>query len=97
MKHSAHTLDPYLDDNDFLELSDRAYRTFKTWWVTPQDYEEGYREKLLDYMEAEILDFVNSEAVDDFGYKYGQLFGNGYREVAERIVDFIKPKIFERL
>lgn len=95
-KHSAHTFNKYLDDNDFLMLSDRLYNDFVKQQVSIDDFmEEEFRDRLIEYAKDMIVDFVNEEAVNNFGYKYGQLYGRGYYNVAEDLIDYIENKFKE--
>ena len=92
-KHNSHTYDDYLDDDDFLTIAKRAYESFVSQRVSIEDFtEEEYREKLIDEVTDMIIDFVDQEAVNNFGYKYGELYGPGYENVAEHIVDFLEDK-----
>lgn len=95
-KHGAHTYDDYLDDDDFIMLSDRLYNDFVKQQVCIDDFiEEEFRDKLIEYAKDMIMDFVDEEAVNNFGYKYGQLYGSGYYNVAEHLIDYIENKFKE--
>ncbi len=95
-KHSAHTFNKYLDDNDFLMLSDRLYNDFVKRQVSIDDFiEEDFRDRLIEYAKDMIVEFVNEEAVNNFGYKYGELNDRGYYKVAEDLIDYVENKFKE--
>ena len=95
-KHNGHNYDDYLDDNDFIELSKRAFVKFNDCQVSLEDFTEPeFRERLIDEVEDMVKDFVFDEAGDFFGYKYGTLHGSGYRNVAEHIIDYLETKFTE--
>ena len=95
-KHSAHTINRYLDDNDFLMLSDRLYNDFVKRQVSIDDFiEEDFRDRLIEYAKDMVVDFVIEEAVNNFGYKYGQLNDRGYYKVAEDLIDYVENKFKE--
>ena len=95
-KHSAHTFNKYLDDNDFLMLSDRLYNDFVKRQVSIDDFiEEDFRDRLIEYAKDMVVDFVNEEAVNNFGYKYGELNDRGYYKVAEDLIDYVENKFKE--
>lgn len=95
-KHSAHTFNKYLDDNDFLMLSDRLYNDFVKRQVSIDDFTaDELRDKLIEYAKDMVVDFVNEEAVNNFGYKYGELYGSGYYNVAEDLIDYVENKFKE--
>lgn len=95
-EHSAHTFNRYLDDNDFLMLSDRLYNNFVKRQVSIDDFiEEDFRDRLIEYAKDMVVDFVNEEAVNNFGYKYGELNDRGYYKVAEDLIDYVENKFKE--
>ena len=95
-KHSAHTFNKYLDDNDFLMLSYRLYNDFVKRQVSIDDFiEEDFRDRLIEYAKDMIVEFVNEEAVNNFGYKYGELNDRGYYKVAEDLIDYVENKFKE--
>lgn len=95
-KHSAHTFNKYLDDNDFLMLSDRLYNDFVKRQVSIDDFiEEDFRDRLIEYAKDMVVEFVNEEAVNNFGYKYGELNDRGYYKVAEDLIDYVENKFKE--
>ena len=95
-KHSAHTFNKYLDDNDFLMLSDRLYNDFVKRQVSIDDFiEEDFRDRLIEYANDMVVEFVNEEAVNNFGYKYGELNDRGYYKVAEDLIDYVENKFKE--
>ena len=95
-KHSAHTFNKYLDDSDFLMLSDRLYNDFVKRQVSIDDFiEEDFRDRLIEYAKDMVVDFVNEEAVNNFGYKYGELNDRGYYKVAEDLIDYVENKFKE--
>lgn len=95
-KHGAHTFNKYLDDNDFLTLSDRLYNDFVKLQVSIDDFtSDELRDRLIEYAKDMVMDFVDEEAVNVFGYKYGQLYGSGYYNVAENLIDYIENKFKE--
>lgn len=96
LTHNGHKYDDYLDDNDFLMLSDRLYNDFVRKQVSIDDFiEDEYRDNLIEYAKDAVMDFVTDEAVSNFGYKYGQLYGNGYTNVAEHLIDYIEERFKE--
>ena len=96
LTHNGHKYDDYLDDNDFLMLCDRLYNDFVKRQVYIDDFiEDEYRNNLIDYAKDTVMDFVNDEAVNNFGYKYGQLYGSGYTNVAEHLIDYIEERFKE--
>lgn len=96
LTHNGHKYDDYLDDNDFLMLCDRLYNDFVKRQVSIDDFiEDEYRNNLIDYAKDTVMDFVNDEAVNNFGYKYGQLYGSGYTNVAEHLIDYIEERFKE--
>lgn len=95
-KHSAHTFNKYLDDNDFLMLSDRLYNDFVKRQVSIDDFiEEDFRDRLIEYAKDMVVEFVNEEAVNNFGYKYGELNDRGNYKVAEDLIDYVENKFKE--
>jgi len=95
-KHGAHTFNKYLDDNDFLMLADSLYNDFVKLQVCIDDFTaDDLRDKLVEYAKDVVTDFVDEEAVNNFGYKYGELYGNGYYNVAENLIDYIENKFKE--
>ena len=85
LTHNGHKYDDYLDDNDFVKRQ-----------VSIDDFiEDEYRNNLIDYAKDTVMDFVNDEAVNNFGYKYGQLYGSGYTNVAEHLIDYIEERFKE--
>ena len=90
MKHSGHNLDDYLDDKDFMEIVNRVVRMYE-----PEDFDENDLE-YIDNLEIDIADlindFVNDEAIDEFGYKYGE---TDYRQTASNIVKYIQEHLDE--
>ena len=87
LQHGEHTYDQYLDDNDFMYLCDKIYPH-----VTIDDFtNEEYKENLITNVENTVRDFVDDEAIDVLGYKYGNR--TEYRSVAEHIVNYLEKKI----
>ena len=92
LAHNGHTYDDYLDDGDFLEIAKRVYDEFVSKQVSIEDFtDEEYRDKLLEFVYDMLNDFVSYEAVNNFGYKYGE-FSHIGMSVAEHIVDFLEEK-----
>lgn len=96
-KHGAHTIDNYLDDNDFNMLADRIFDYMKKHSWSKDDFPDNYydnfdtyqstMEEIIDF----ITDFVETEACDDFGWKYGeQATANRYVPTAEKIYEKLK-------
>ena len=90
MKHSGHNFDDYLDDKDFMEIVNRAVNMYDA-----EEFEEDDPEH-IDNMEMEIADmirdFVNDEALDEFGYKYGE---TDYRQTASNVIQYIQDHLDE--
>lgn len=90
MKHSGHNFDDYLDDKDFIEIVNRAVNMYDA-----EEFEEDDPEH-IDNMEMDIADmikdFVNDEALDEFGYKYGE---TDYRGVAYNVIQYIQEHLDE--
>ena len=90
MKHSGHNFDDYLDDKDFMEIVNRAVNMYDA-----EEFEEDDTEH-IDNMEMEIADmikdFANDEAIDEFGYKYGE---TDYRGVAYNVIQYIQEHLDE--
>lgn len=90
MKHSGHNFDDYLDDKDFMEIVNRAVNMYDA-----EEFEEDDPEH-IDNMEMEIADmikdFVNDEALDEFGYKYGE---TDYRQTASNVIQYIQEHLDE--
>lgn len=90
MKHSGHNLDDYLDDKDFIEIVNRVVGMYDA-----EEFEEDDQEH-IDNMEMEIADvikdFANDEAIDEFGYKYGE---TDYRGVAYNVIQYIQEHLDE--
>ena len=90
MKHSGHNFDDYLDDKDFMEIVNRVVGMYDA-----EEFEEDDPEH-IDNMEMEIADmindFVNDEALDEFGYKYGE---TDYRGVAYNVIQYIQEHLDE--
>ena len=90
MKHSGHNLDDYLDDKDFMEIVRRVVKMYDA-----EEFEEDDPEH-IDNMEMEIADvikdFANDEAIDEFGYKYGE---TDYRGVAYNVIQYIQEHLDE--
>lgn len=90
MKHSGHTMDDFLDDNDFIEIVNRVVGMYDAEDFAGND--PGY----IDDMEMEISDLINDfitdEALDDFGYKYGTA---NYRKVASNVIRYIQAHLDE--
>lgn len=92
-EHGNHIYDRYLDDDDFLLLCDKLLKDFASKSVSYEDFiEEENRSKLVSYVEDSVMDFVDYDAVNDFGYKYGNLTPVGYRQVSENIVNYLEKK-----
>lgn len=90
MKHSGHNMDDYLDDKDFMEIVNRAVNMYDA-----EEFEEDDPEH-IDNMEMDIADmindFVNDEALDEFGYKYGE---TDYRQTASNVIQYIQDHLDE--
>lgn len=90
MKHSGHNFDDYLDDKDFIEIVNRVVGMYDA-----EEFEEDDQEH-IDNMEMEIADvikdFANDEAIDEFGYKYGE---TDYRGVAYNVIQYIQEHLDE--
>ena len=90
MKHSGHNFDDYLDDKDFIEIVNRVVGMYDA-----EEFEEDDQEH-IDNMEMEIADvikdFANDEAIDEFGYKYGE---TDYRGVASNVITYIQEHLDE--
>lgn len=90
MKHSGHNFDDYLDDKDFMEIVKRVVNMYDA-----EEFEEDDPEH-IDNMEMEIADmirdFVNDEALDEFGYKYGE---TDYRQTASNVIQYIQDHLDE--
>ena len=90
MKHSGHNMDDYLDDKDFMEIVHRVARMYG-----PEDFDENDPE-YIDNLEMDIADiirdFVNDEALDEFGYKYGT---TDYRQTASNVIQYIQEHLDE--
>ena len=96
-KHGAHTIDDYLDDNDFNMLVDRIFNNMKETSWSKEDFPENYDNdydtysRTMDVIVDYVTDFVEEEACDDFGWKYGaQASVNRYVPTAEKIYEKIK-------
>ena len=96
-KHGMHTIDNYLDDNDFNMLVDRIVNYMKENSWSKEDFPENTDDDFdtysntMDMIVDYIADFVEEEACDDFGWKYGeQAFGNRYVPTAAKIYERIK-------
>jgi len=89
MKHSGHNYDNFLDDRDFLEIVNRAVINY-----CQEDFDFAGDDS--DKIESEIADlindFVDDEALDNFGYKYGTA---NYRTVASNVIQYIQKHINE--
>lgn len=95
-KHGAHTFNKYLDDNDFLMLADELYNDFVKLQVCILDFTaDDLRDRLVEYAKDVVTDFVDEEAVNNFGYKYGDLYGSGYYNVAESLINYIENRFKE--
>lgn len=90
MKHSGHNFDDYLDDKDFIEIVKRAVNMYDA-----EEFEEDDPEH-IDNLEMDIADmirhFVNDEALDEFGYKYGE---TDYRQTASNVIQYIQDHLDE--
>lgn len=85
MKHSGHNLDDFLDDNDFMTIVNRVAEMYGI-----EDFDANDQEYLNDIemdIAKVIKDFVEDEAVDNFGYKYGT---TNYRSVASNVIEYIQ-------
>ena len=84
LKHKAHTINNYLDDKDFFELVKRL----KQHGFTPDDCKEPYYEDTKSFVIDMVNDFINDEAINEFGYKYGNLTPTAVANLADDIIDY---------
>lgn len=95
-RHGAHTIDDYLDDNDFNMLVERIFQYMRSNSYSVLDFDEMDQEDTINVIKDFIADFVEEEACDDFGWKYGEQAGvNRYVSTAENIFDTLKQKFVE--
>ena len=87
MKHSGHNYNDFLDDNDFLEIVNRAVMIY-----CQEDFDGNDPDKIESEIADLISDFVDDEALDNFGYKYGT---TNYRTVASNVIQYIQKHINE--
>lgn len=90
MTHSSHNLNDYLDDDDFLAIVHEVVGMYG-----PEDFDANDQEYIdsIAYEIADVInDFVSNEALDDFGYKYGQ---TSYNNVAYDVIEYIQEHLDE--
>ena len=84
-RHGNHTLDDFLDDNDFISLGKYAVKVYHECEYDITD--EIDAQNIEDDLEDLIVDFTN-EIGDDFGYKYPSR--NNYYHTIKNLFKYIK-------
>lgn len=85
-KHGQHSLNDYLDDDDFLSLVNRVKSVYDADSFSSAMSDAYTRDEMEMEIEELVRTFVDEEAVSEFGYKYGT---NNYRHIASQILDYI--------
>lgn len=91
--HTTHIKDSYLDDKDFDMLTERIMEWMRNQHYSGDDFEEKYKDDMVELISDFISDFVEVEACDNFGWKYGAVASaTRYYPTAENMYDNIKSK-----
>lgn len=84
-RHGNHTLDDFLDDNDFIALGKYAIIEYHNAEYDIND--ETDAQNIEDDLESLIVDFVN-EIGDDFGWKYPSRYN--HVQTVKNLFNYIK-------
>jgi len=91
--HHGHTLDNFLDDSDFVTIADSVIKKYGFDYLADVYFSND--PEVEDEIECEIAemvkDFVEEEAVNTFGYKYGS---TNYRITASNILKYLKKELY---